>query len=199
MTDIYKADVESESVNADVPPQTKTQDKIKGKYEDIKKGEIQKDGEVLVIRQSYLLLFFRLAIGLLMMGFFYAALWLLAKMFSAFGILITPGSNPLILIVVSLAFLLVATVTYIKWKNTYYTLRLESLDMTAGLFETVTRTLRLDTFAGITIEQGLLGKLLNYGTVFLEYQAKEDSTESLTFFPNPEHYGDLIKQRIKSV
>lgn len=199
MTDIYNAGAESESVNTDAPPQTRTQKKVKVKIKDIKEGEIQKDGEVLIIRQSYLLLFFRLAIGLLMMGFFYGALWLLAKMFSAFGILISPGSNPLILIVVSLAFFLVAAVTYIKWKNTYYTLREKSLDLTAGLFETTTRTLRLDTFAGITIEQGLLGKFLNYGTVFLEYQAKEDSTESLTFFPNPEHYGEIIKKRIKSM
>ncbi len=199
MTDIYNAGAESKSVSTDDPRQTKAQKKVKVKIKDIKEGEIQKDGEVLIIRQSYLLLFFRLAIGLLMMGIFYGTLWLLAKMFSAFGMLISPGSNPLILIVVSLAFLLVAAVTYIKWKNTYYTLREKSLDMTAGLFETTTRTLRLDTFAGITIEQGLLGKFLNYGTVFLEYQAKEDSTESLTFFPNPEHYGEIIKKRIKSM
>lgn len=199
MTDIYNADAESENVSVDTSLQAKAQKKVKVKIKDIKEGEIQKDGEVLVIRQSYLLLFFRLAIGLVLMGFFYAALWLLAKMFSAFGILISPGSNPVILIIVSLAFLLVAAVTYIKWKNTYYTLRKRSLDITTGLFEAVTRTLRLDTFAGITIEQGPLGKLLNYGTILLEYQAKEDSTEILTFFPNPEHYGGLLKERIKAV
>jgi flagellar biosynthesis protein FliP len=197
MTDVYNAGEQALSTPA--KPQYQVQKKAKKKIQEIKDRETREDGDVLVFRQSYLLLFFRLTLSFLLMGVFYGVLWLFALLLSLVGVVISPNSNPVISIVSFLFFLLVAGVIYIKWKNTYYTLRPKSIELTTGLFEIVTRTLRLDTFAGIVIEQGLLGKLLNYGTIVLEYQAKENATEPLTFFPNPERYGKLIKERIKNV
>jgi len=187
MTDIYKA------------PIATTKKEVKKRVDDIKDKEIKEEGEIIILRQSYLLLFFRLGLILVLLFFLYIVYALFALLLSKFGVFINPTTNSTILFISIAVFLLVALVIYIKWKNTYYTIKMESLDLTTGLFETVTRTLRLDTFAGITIEQGVLGKILNYGTIVLTYQAKEQSTEPLTFFPNPEHYGEIIKDRIKKV
>lgn len=202
MTDIYNA-LETESETNPAPENdiknTMVPKKVKRTIKDVKEGEVREDMDEIVIRQSYLLLGFRLAVSLILLVFLYIAFVLLSKLLSAFGIFIYPGTNPVLLLIVILVFGLVGLVTFLKWKATYYTLKKESLEFTTGIAESVTRTLRLDTFAGITIEQGMLGKILNYGTIQLEYQAKEGSTEHLTFFPNPEHYGEIIKERIKSV
>lgn len=218
MTDIYNAPeaearIEPEA-NTDIASETKTEPdpipqtssgkfnvhkKAKKTIKDVKEGEIQEDEEEIVIRQSYLLLGFRLGISLILIVFLYIVFLLLTKLLSAFGIQISPVTNPVVLLSVLGIFTLIAIIIYFKWKTTYYTLGKKSLNFTGGIGDSVTRTLRLDTFAGVTIEQGMLGKILNYGTILLEYQAKEDSTEHLTFFPNPEHYGEMIKDRIKNI
>lgn len=86
----------------------------------------------------------------------------------------------------------------LSWTNTVYILEPEHIITKTGIFFTTEERYNMQAMQTIEIKQGLLGKILNYGTIRLFNPALEKQI-TLSNISNPYPEANIIKQFCPSV
>jgi len=149
----------------------------------------------MIIRKSMVMMFLRLIVVELLIAVVYlgirfalAALQIEAD--------IDLSLNPLVL-TKSIFFMLIEIFTaiflFLKWANNYYILREKEIIYVTGIISRRERNYSLDNIQSISSEQGLVGRILNYGTIKIFSPALQREL-FLTDIPDPKEVVEKIKQ-----
>lgn len=106
----------------------------------------------------------------------------------------TDLSRFLILLTI-IADLFVSLFVYLSWTNNQYQINTEKITHIYGIFwhrHQVYRFLSLDSFS---IRQGLVGQILNYGTIYLK-SSETGQSVFLKNIPQPHYYLTIIKKAL---
>lgn len=95
----------------------------------------------------------------------------------------------------TLALLVYLDVRYIIWRSENYTLTDERVIVRRGVIGKFIRSTSMSRVQDVTTRQGLLGRLLNFGSVEIE-SAGRDGAEVLTYVPNPQHFRNVLFERL---
>lgn len=108
-----------------------------------------------------------------------------------------PSSNLIVLYgIVYILFQVVNVITIIlvilDWYNRTYTLQSHDIIFRAGVFKSLRKNYQYDNIEKVTLEQGLIGKMLNFGSVVIYNPLiKEDAY--IRNIPDPEYYTNIIQ------
>jgi uncharacterized membrane protein YdbT with pleckstrin-like domain len=83
----------------------------------------------------------------------------------------------------------------LQWASTRYVITPEEIIIERGILHIQRRIYAVDDIKYIEVEQSLLGKLLNYGTVLFRNPTLEMEI-SLTNTPDPHRYARLVEARL---
>lgn len=104
--------------------------------------------------------------------------------------------NPLVL-TKSILFMLIEIFTaifiFVQWANNYYILKEKEIIYVTGFILKRERSYSLDNIQSISLQQGLVGRILRYGTITI-FSPTLQQELSLTEIPNPKDVIEKIKQ-----
>lgn len=158
----------------------------------------QIDKEEIVVHQPLLLLVFRFGIAFFMTGITLLGLKTVSTLFGKLGISFNILINSTTITLGVIALIILCISIFVRWYSTYFIIKSRSVEVKSGIILTKIVSFTFDTFGGVGMKQGLLGKILNYGTLVLIYKARDDMGENLVFFPNPTYYKDLLTERVNN-
>ncbi|HEV3231729.1 MAG TPA: PH domain-containing protein [Candidatus Dormibacteraeota bacterium] len=94
-----------------------------------------------------------------------------------------------------LVLLVYLDVQYVIWRSETYTLTDQRVLLRRGVIGKFSRSISMARVQDVTTSQGLLGRLLDYGTVEVE-SAGQDGAEVLTYVPDPTRFRNLLFERL---
>jgi uncharacterized membrane protein YdbT with pleckstrin-like domain len=101
----------------------------------------------------------------------------------------------LLLFVTSLIEMIAIIVTVLKWFNLYYEIRDEEIIERRGIISVKENTHSFRNFAAISITQGIIGRIFNFGTIRLYNPALEHSL-TLNRISAPLRYKELLTAKL---
>ena len=86
---------------------------------------------------------------------------------------------------------------YILWRSESFTITNQRVILRKGLVRKFARSIGIDRVQEVSTAQGVIGRMLGYGTVEVE-SAGKDSAEVLAHVPNPERFRGALFEQVES-
>jgi len=101
----------------------------------------------------------------------------------------------ILLFITSLIEMIAIIITVLKWFNLYYEIREEEIIERRGIISVKENTHSFRNFAAISITQGIIGRIFNFGNIRLFNPALEHSL-TLKNIKNPLRYKEILTQKL---
>jgi len=88
---------------------------------------------------------------------------------------------------------------FFKWRSTYYEIYPDRVVIRKGIIARRRDEIQMDQFGALSIEQGMMGRMLNYGNLRFATGSMGAVGRTLRQIPNPEYYLQLINSMLNRV
>jgi uncharacterized membrane protein YdbT with pleckstrin-like domain len=85
---------------------------------------------------------------------------------------------------------------WIIWRSETFTITDQRVILRRGVIGSFTRSIGLNRVQDVSTRQGLLGRMLGYGTIEIEAAGK-DGSEVFEHLPNPQQFRNVLFERIQ--
>jgi uncharacterized membrane protein YdbT with pleckstrin-like domain len=101
------------------------------------------------------------------------------------------------ILAVALLTLVYLELQFLAWRSESFTITNERVILRRGVISKFSRSIGLDRVQEVTTSQGVVGRMLGYGTIEVE-SAGKDSAEILTHVPRPDAFRAAIFEHLGS-
>ena len=146
------------------------------------------------IRESVVLLVLRILLLQLLLGVFLYGITVINLMLTLEDIMDRPFPVITLLYISSVIFFLIYTIIAIlQWRNHHYVIQRNGITHRTGLFSYQEQNYSCSNIESISLNQGVWGKLFNFGTIEL-YDPALERHFFLHYVSQPQHNLELLKR-----
>lgn len=127
--------------------------------------------------------------------------WLFGWLFDLTGwsFMATLAEGTVLLMIMLICLLIWGIYLWLKWRSYYYEIYPDRIVFKRGIISRRRDEIQMSEFGALQIDQGVMGRLLNFGNIKFAVGSMGRVGRTLRQIPNPEYYLNLINGMLERV